>query len=387
MNTTTQIGFFDAFVFLGVFQGLLVSWFFFKKGRKVGVEYLYQGLLILFLSAAIFEEWLNNTGYITRILVITNYSEWLNFTFGPLFYLVIKHTIKPDKGKRDWMHFLLAAFWLLYMIPHFLQSNEFKYNSYVGSKHPEWAYLDTPMLWYEDPFSIRPYVNIATAFHFLFYIILSILFISKELTKKGQSFFKAKGEKLRLVRNSYYHFVLIVVIFVGSKLYFGSDIGDYFIASYISFMIYAISYQVLNNSAYFEEHHSIFEIPGMKYQKSSLSESEKERILGLINQAMENDKFYLNNIASLSGLAKQIHESSHHVSQVINEKMGKTFYELLAWCRVEKAKELIKQDAEGKLTVEDIADTVGYNSKSTFNKVFKQITTQTPSQFRQSINH
>lgn len=381
MNTSTHISFFDAFVFLGVFQGLLISWFFLKKGRKVGKEYLYQGLLISFLSATIFEEWLNNTGYITRVLVISNYSEWMNFTFGPLLYLVIKHTISPGKAKSDKLHFILAGFWLLYMIPHFIQPNELKYNSYLGSKHPDWEFIDATMIWLEDPFGIRPYINTATAFHFLLYIILSVVLIAKKLKSSKQSFFKTNNVRFRMVRNSFYHFVIIVIIFVGTKLYFGADIGDYFIASYISFMIYSTSIQILNNSNYFDKQHSIFDFPSLKYKKPSLAEDEKVAILKKI-MVLKNEKYFLDNMASLSGLAKSLGESSHHVSQVINEKLQKTFYEWLAWCRVEEAKQLLQKDTGAKLTIEDLADTVGYNSKSTFNKVFKQITSQTPSEYR-----
>ena len=64
--------------------------------------------------------------------------------------------------------------------------------------------------------------------------------------------------------------------------------------------------------------------------------------------------------------------------------MGKSFFEMLAWYRVEEAKRLIREDPEARLTVEDIAEQVGYNSKSSFNTVFKKLTGQTPSEFRRS---
>jgi len=45
---------------------------------------------------------------------------------------------------------------------------------------------------------------------------------------------------------------------------------------------------------------------------------------------------------------------------------------------------IIREDQEAKLTIEDIAEQVGYNSKSSFNTVFKKQTGQTPSEFRRS---
>jgi len=57
---------------------------------------------------------------------------------------------------------------------------------------------------------------------------------------------------------------------------------------------------------------------------------------------------------------------------------------MLAWYRVEEAKRIIREDREAKLTVEDIAEQVGYNSKSSFNTVFKKQTGRTPSEFRRT---
>ena len=68
----------------------------------------------------------------------------------------------------------------------------------------------------------------------------------------------------------------------------------------------------------------------------------------------------------------------------INEVMGQGFFEMLARYRVEEAKRIIFQDQDAKLTIEDIAEQVGYNSKSSFNTVFKKQTGQTPSEFRRT---
>ena len=159
------------------------------------------------------------------------------------------------------------------------------------------------------------------------------------------------------------------------------------IASYVSFMIYATSYQVLNRSDFFNNPSSFFSFPMLKYQKSSLSEENKELILTKIKKEMEGNMYFSNNLASLSGLSKQINESSHHVSQVINEKMNKSFFELLAVYRVEYAKKLIREDKDVKLTVEELTDMVGYNSKSSFNIAFKKHTMKTPSEYRKSIKY
>ena len=389
MRTDIHIGVFDIFIFLGVFQGFFLSWFFIIKGQNNKKANLYQGLLLLFLSLTIFEGWLNNTGYIVKVLAITNYSEPLNFTFAPLLYWYIIKSLNPEEKRKEWIHFLLAIFWLLYMVFQFIQPVENKYNSYVHTNHPDWAYLEVTTKISDDPLGIRQYINQLTSIQLIIYITAIIIILIRKFRSAGQSLFGTDNELLIILRNTLIHFLLIIAIFLATKFYFGmhSDIGDYLIATYISFMIYATSYQVLNRSEFFDKPGSFFAFPMMKYEKSSLSDENKELILSKIGKEMKDNSYFTNNLASLPGLAKQINETSHHVSQVINEKLNKNFFELLASYRVEHAKKLIQEDKDSKLTVEELADIVGYNSKSSFNIAFKKYTLKTPSEYRKSLTN
>jgi AraC-like DNA-binding protein len=272
------------------------------------------------------------------------------------------------------------------MIPYFIQPDELKYNSYVGTKHPDWPYLDVVTRISDSPLGIRHQINILTGIHFSAYILAMFLLIANRMKKLKQHLFKLTDPKLKLARNSGVHFIVILLIFAFVKLYFGADIGDYLISSYLSFMIFSTSWMVVRNSTFFGQPQFFLQFPGVKYEKSSLSEQEKAAIHQKILKEMEVNRYYAGNLASLSDLAHTMRESSHHVSQVINEVMGKGFFEMLASYRVEEAKRMIRADTESKLTIEEIAEQVGYNSKSSFNTVFKKQTGQTPSEFRRSGN-
>jgi len=386
MRTDVHVSIFDVFIFLGVFQGLLLSWFFIKNGSNDRKANLFQGLLLLSLSLAIFEEWLNNTGYIVKVLSLTNFSEPLNFVFGPLLYLYIRGSFNPEKNKKDILHFIPFFFWIFYLVFAFVQPDEFKYNSYVETKHPDWGYLQVNSDIPEDPLGLRRFVNQFALIQLTTYIALAVIILLKKFRELKQPFLKTDNELLIILRNTTLHFLIIIAIFLTTKLYFGmrSDVGGYLLATYISFMIYYTSYQVLDRSDFFDKPGSFFTFPVLKYQKSSLSEEDKELVLKKIKKEMETRNYFANNLASLSGLAKQINESSHHVSQVINEKMNKSFFELLAFYRVEHAKKLIREDKNAKLTVEELAEMVGYNSKSSFNVAFKKHSSKTPSEYRKS---
>jgi AraC-like DNA-binding protein len=59
---------------------------------------------------------------------------------------------------------------------------------------------------------------------------------------------------------------------------------------------------------------------------------------------------------------------------------------LLASYRVEEAKRIMSGDKRNKITVEEISEMVGYNSKTAFNNAFKKLTGKTPSEFRKTIS-
>lgn len=389
MRTDIHIGILDIFIFLGVFQGFFLSWFFIIKCQNDKRANLYQGLVLFFLSLSIFEGWLNNTGYIVKVLAITNFSEPLNFTFAPLIYLYVVNSLNPQGKRKEWAHFIPAIFWLIYMVFQFIQPDEFKYNSYIRTNHPDWDYLEVATKISNNPLGIGQYVNQMTAIQLFIYISAILVILIKKFRSVGHPLFSTDNELLIILRNTVIHFIMLIAIFLATKIYFGmdSDVGDYLIATYVSFMIYSTSYRVLKSSDYFDKPGSFFAFPMMKYEKSSLSDESKEMILAKIRREMEDNSYFKNRLASLPGLAKQINETSHHVSQVINEKLNKNFFELLASYRVEHAKMLIQKDKNSKLTVEELADIVGYNSKSSFNIAFKKYTLKTPSEYRKSLTN
>jgi len=385
MITDTFISVFDLVIFLGVIQGIFLSVFFIRSGRKEVKANLYQGLLLLLLSMTMLEELLNNTGYIVQVLPISNYAEPFNFAFGPLAFLYVRSLLYPESSRKVWPHLLLLGFWILYMLPYFIQSNELKYNSYLDVKHPDWTFLEVVgQRIDDDPLKIRAYINQFTGIHFTSYVLAMFYLIGRRLKEVEERFLKLRDPKLKLARNVSLHFLAIVLIFAFVKLNFRADIGDYFISSYLSLMIFSTSWMVVKNSSFFGQPQTFLQFPGSKYVKSSLSDQEKTAIHRKVLREIENERYFASNLASLKGLASAIGESSHHVSQVINEVMGHGFFEMLAHYRVEEAMRIIREDQEAKLTIEDIAEQVGYNSKSSFNTVFKKQTGQTPSEFRRS---
>lgn len=120
-----------------------------------------------------------------------------------------------------------------------------------------------------------------------------------------------------------------------------------------------------------------------KYQKSTLSEDSKKELSRKIIWQMETEKYYLNRFGSLNDLARKVNSSPNYVSQVINENLNTTYLELIAAYRVKEA-QLMLHSSDIDLNMEQIAEKVGYNSKSAFYQAFKRLTGMTPIEFREN---
>lgn len=122
-----------------------------------------------------------------------------------------------------------------------------------------------------------------------------------------------------------------------------------------------------------------------KYAKSSLDNTIRQRIERKLQQAMEVDGLYQQSNLKLRDLCDHLNENTHYVSQVINQSLGTSFYELVNRYRIRAACEMLGNGTLGnspKKTILDIALEVGFNSKTTFNAAFKRATGITPSQYK-----
>jgi AraC-like DNA-binding protein len=97
---------------------------------------------------------------------------------------------------------------------------------------------------------------------------------------------------------------------------------------------------------------------------------------------MEQDRPFADGNLTIQKLAEKLSVPPNHLSQTINEKLGQTFSDFINSYRVEEAKRRLLDPASKHLSILGIAEEVGFNSKSSFNAVFKKHTNMTPSEFR-----
>lgn len=116
-----------------------------------------------------------------------------------------------------------------------------------------------------------------------------------------------------------------------------------------------------------------------KYTKSALTDADMQRIASKIKNSMSDDALYLEPDLSLSVLSKHIAVQPNYVSQTLNAHMHSTFFDYVNHWRIEHAKPLL---TAGSDNVTVITYEVGFNSRSSFYKAFKQETAMTPTAYR-----
>jgi AraC-like DNA-binding protein len=109
---------------------------------------------------------------------------------------------------------------------------------------------------------------------------------------------------------------------------------------------------------------------------------EWAELLGRLRGYMELRRPWLDPDLTLDDLAAQLKLRPKLLSQAINEGLGQNFFEFINTYRIGEAKRLLTNPADKKITVLEVLYEVGFNSKSSFNTVFKKQTGLTPSEFK-----
>lgn len=122
-----------------------------------------------------------------------------------------------------------------------------------------------------------------------------------------------------------------------------------------------------------------------KVEKGSIKEETDDELFLKIVSLLETEKLYKNPDFNLNILAKKLNTNRSYVSKAINLGVNKTFVEFINDYRITESKRLLCNKEKKQLTIEAIGREAGFNSRSTFFRVFKSITGVTPSFFASHI--
>jgi AraC-like DNA-binding protein len=136
---------------------------------------------------------------------------------------------------------------------------------------------------------------------------------------------------------------------------------------------------LLNNNS-FENHPRRQQAINM-LKKEEIDEDIEKRATQ-IRQAVINQQWFLEPRFSLKQLATNMASNEVYISRAINQGINMSFNDFINGLRVEHAKNMLTTSEMPLLT---IALESGFNSKATFNRVFKDMTQCTPSQYKKGL--
>jgi putative ABC transport system permease protein len=124
-------------------------------------------------------------------------------------------------------------------------------------------------------------------------------------------------------------------------------------------------------------------IPGRNLLHVSRSSKEKLIQRGYwLRRQMKVNRFYLDAELSLGTLAKVLDMSIHELSKIINTGLRKNFNDFVNEFRIQDVARKMRDPAYDRMTLLGIAYDCGFNSKTTFNRAFKQVTGKSPAQYK-----
>ena len=111
---------------------------------------------------------------------------------------------------------------------------------------------------------------------------------------------------------------------------------------------------------------------------------ETDALMEVITTVLREQKLFALPDLTIQDLASAVHSNRTYVSQCINRRTGLTFSQYIARYRVEHARQILRDScySSDKEAVMDAMTSSGFASEQTFYRVFKEITGETPLQYR-----
>lgn len=386
LNIELALGFLGVLNLVGAAQGLLLAAALLgsKGGNKTGNRLL--AALTLTISIIVAGAVLLTSNYVFVYQHLSRIHHPFVFLAGPLLFLYLRGlTSREWKFERkDFLHFIPFGLCLIYLLPYYFQNRAAKTRAisleYIGSLE-QWYYIRSALFFIQ----------------FLVYLVLVVLAViqySRKIKQRTLPRDKAVSSEVQ------FFVIASAILWVAAVLRYAINPpgGNLLVPLGASIVIYGMGYLRMRRpispsrevSGELANEESSDETPSSasakKYERSTLTPERGDRYLNRLMQCMKEEEPFTDGELTLQKLAEGLSIPPHHLSQVINERLGQTFSDFINSYRIEEAKRRLLNPAYKHLSLLGIAVDVGFNSKSSFNSVFKKHTNMTPSEFRNGLN-
>ena len=364
-----------------------------------------MAFLMFFYSAFITNSVLQATDVYLKFPHLLGFFPGLPFLFGPLHYLYARYIIslQTKLTKLQWLHFLPFVIGTVVYLPYYFISREELVLIIQNTATSNESVLHLVITW-------------AIVLQGLTYMILTIALLKKYSLRSKDYFSTLDKINLNWLRNitiltsCVWIIVLVVHLpFVSNLQLFEAEINP--IAFATSILIYTMGYLGLRQPEIFSRYKYHLQQPlsseaaqnkktikskdsglseddfeKMKYERSGLSQEKAKKYLQNLLDLMSEEKPFINCSLSLHELSEKLSISTHNLSEIINTQLKQNFFDFINYHRVEEVKKALVDPEKQHYTFLAIAIDAGFNSKSSFNTIFKKHTNMTPSQYKRSVD-
>lgn len=338
------------------------------------------GVLVFSWSITVFVFILHSTDFFIKNIHLYAVFDAFTLLFFPLMYLYLKNYLFRDIKKPKWqlIHFLPSILYLVAFMPYFIQSSEAKLKM-IEEGFPQW------------------YLNLQTIFNII--IIIQGVFYSifcLRIIHRFQYFRKSRLSKFQLstiVWLKMFVFINIILWVFGTTGAILDIIGikifiDLFKVFYAGLTIFTIALGVftIRRPELFSESENIINlIPINKSSSSKTKYVQNNQDFEVLLEYIKKEKPYLKTDLKMQDIVESTGITYKRISEVFNKNFKKSFYEVINEYRLQEAKLLIEEGFYKDHTLNYLAEKAGFNSKTTFNRIFKKYTDQTPSDYIKNL--
>ena len=373
----------NAVFIIGIFLSLFLSILALGKKQKSLPDIIlaiWLGIIALHLT----NYYLYSLDYWTYYPHLIGAMLPLPLFHGPMLYLYTLHSLRPDRSlrKEDYLHFLPALATWIYMIPfYFFYTVEEKIQVDTGQ-------VDNSGI---------------------FEIILMLAFIISGLTYSILAF-KRLGTYKQLVEENFsndsrisldwlkywIYGVGLMYLSVAAISMLEGGLGvifpfntDFIVYIMLVFYVICIGYFGIRHQDIFavgNSNESVLLVQSdsqSEYRKSGLKQEIAVSVHEKLQEFMLVEKPHLNPKLTLSDLANSMDVTPNHLSQIINQYENVNFHDFINGYRVDEFIE--RASTNQAYSILSHAFDAGFNSKSTFNGVFKKLKGVTPSRFMSDL--
>lgn len=355
------------------FAGLLIS----TKRPFTTANKMMAAWLFLIFTELVF-------ALINRTLLQFYSFPFIAFTYGPLLFLYACHVTrrKNEFNLLNLLHFI--PFLVYFAVSVWLRD-------YQLFRNPTSFFRPDSMISLRIVYGTSFFLSVSV------YSILTFEVIRKHqrdlLNNLSYRSIAATLNWLKIISISFYSVYLVLFILGGINI-----IGNYipFDPYYVVFLFvalfsFALSFYGVRQPELFT--YNLSDETGTengngrtgneRYSRSGLKPEEAEVILNTLLSVMAEKKPFLDRNLTIFDLAEMTGISRHHITQSLNEYHGRNFYTFINEFRANEAAIRLTDQRYRHYTILAIAYDSGFNSKSAFNRIFREIKGMTPGEYRE----